>query len=288
MDILDLIEEKKIKRWLGVRKRIIVEGGIYHIIQRAPGRELIFLENSDYLYFLRLMKETSKKFNIEFICFCLMPNHLHFLLRINESNLSLAMKNIFERYANYFNKKYARKGHVFYGRYRDAYCDDERYFLAISVYIHLNPLKAGLCRRLDEYRWSSIIPYIKKDKKTFLKYKRVLSILSKDMEKARQEYNRLLKEAQTIKYDNYLNNPNSLRKFILNFTRKTLKKVKRSLVAKGKVTKFVNKKSLVLLQEESGRKYLIQQLKANGLNKQEIAKVLGVSRWTIYRILQHI
>ena len=73
-----------------------------------------------------------------------MPNHVHFLLRQNEANLHEAMRDLFSRYARRHNKKYERKGHLFGGRYRQAVCLDESYFLAVSLYIHLNPVRAGL------------------------------------------------------------------------------------------------------------------------------------------------
>jgi len=71
---------------------------------------LLFIEEGDYLRFLYLLKNASQKFSLDIFCFALLSNHLHILLRINQENLSEAMKNVFERYADYFNVKYKRKG----------------------------------------------------------------------------------------------------------------------------------------------------------------------------------
>ncbi len=143
MDILERLNEGEIRRQLTVRQRIIFEGAIYHITQRAPGTERIFLEESDYLYFLKILKDITQEFHVKLFSFALLTNHLHLLLQITQKNLSSAMKNLFERYAMYFNEKYQRKGHVFCGRFRASLCNDDAYFLAISVYIHLNPCRAG-------------------------------------------------------------------------------------------------------------------------------------------------
>ena len=69
-----------------MRERIIYEGGVYHITQRAPGREVIFVEDSDYLYFLKLLKETNKKFNLTIFCFALLPNFSELVPSLDISN----------------------------------------------------------------------------------------------------------------------------------------------------------------------------------------------------------
>ena len=125
MDVAEKIQEGQLTGYLTVRHRLVFPGGTYHITQRAPGRELLFLEDGDRLYFLKLLKEASKKFCLAIYCFALMPNHVHLLLRIEDANLSSAMKNLFERYADYFNRKYERKGHVFCGRFRASVCSDD-------------------------------------------------------------------------------------------------------------------------------------------------------------------
>ncbi|MBN3040331.1 MAG: transposase, partial [Candidatus Omnitrophica bacterium] len=188
MDILERISKNKIKGYLTINERVIFEGASYHITQRAPGRELLFLEDGDYLRFLKILKETVEKFEIDLFCFSLLPNHLHLFAKINKKNLSEFTKNLFERYAKYFNLKYQRKGHVFCGRYRASFCNDEKYFLAISLYIHLNPFKAGLCKNLKDYRWSSFNLYAYESKNTFVNFEEVLCLLDPHINKARGEY----------------------------------------------------------------------------------------------------
>lgn len=286
MDV-EKIEQGKIKGYLTVNKRIIVEGGNYHITQRAPGRELIFVEESDYLYFLKLMKETVGKFNLYLFCFCLLPNHVHLFLRIKEKNLSQAMKNLFERYAYYFNCKYKRKGHVFCGRYRASFCNDEKYFLAISLYIHLNPYKAGLCEDLYDYRWSSFRLYAESSNKTFIKFEEILSLLAPNISEARKKYCEIIDEGKKIK-GSVLFDRESIKKNI----RQISVIVSKVINTRGDiddldklVEDFNLKKRLRGLEHTNAKKYLVEQLLANGYSKQEICETLKVSRMTLHRLL---
>jgi len=171
------------------REKIIVEEGVYHITQRAPGRELIFLEDNDFLSFLGILKKTSSKFSIDILCFALLPNHLHILLKIRNRNLGEAMKYLFQSYAQRFNKKYQRKGHVFCGVYRASLCRDDAYLLTASLYIHLNPYKAGLLKNPFRYKWYSLHPYVNEIKDAFIKVDYILNIINdQDRENARQLY----------------------------------------------------------------------------------------------------
>ncbi|RKY45376.1 MAG: hypothetical protein DRP81_03970 [Candidatus Omnitrophota bacterium] len=272
---------------LTINKRIVFEGGVYHIIQRAPGRELLFLEKSDYLHFLAVLKETVKKFNLDLFCFALLPNHLHLLLRINKSNLSSAMKNLFERYADYFNKKYRRKGHVFCGRYRASFCNSDDYLLAASLYIHINPYKATLCKHPKEYRWSSLNLYLENSKKSFVNYEFILSLLHSQMEEARKKYLEMIDESLKSREEAFLDL--SYVKKIIGELVKITKRFFNKKDEKGDLEKlldsFRKKKRVVKPEDKEARKYLIQQLIANGYKVKDITEELQISRASLYRIL---
>ena len=289
MDIIDRIEEGKIKGYLTTNKRIIFEGAIYHVTQRAPGKEIVFVEESDYLYFLKLAKETVKKFSLDLFCFSLLPNHLHLCLRTKEANLSKAMKSLFERYANYFNKKYKRKGHVFCGRYRASLCNDESYLLAISIYIHLNPYKAGLCSSLEEYRWSSFGLYSTKhfSTKTFINYREVLALLSSKMDEAREKYVEMIKDGMKFK-ESVVLEPYSIKKFVEKLARGVRKAFGKEGTPEDMdklIENFKTKKKTVSAEDKKARKYLIEQLLANGYLAEEIIQLLSIGRTTFYRVL---
>jgi len=285
---MDIIEKKKIKGYLTVNRRIIFEDGIYHVTQRAPGKEVLFLEEPDYLHFLSLLKETIKKFNLKLFCFTLLTNHLHLLLKIKEKNLSQAMKNLFERYADYFNKKYKRKGYVFCGRYRASLCNDENYLLAASLYIHLNAYNAGLCKDFKDYRWSSVFLYTESSKKTFVDFEEILSLLSSQIGKAREGYIELLREGAKTKEINLLQ---------ASFVERAIKRIV-MIVKKGSgedmkdldkmIDDFKVKKRVLWGKDKRARKYLIGQLKANGCSVFEIMKILAIGRTTYYRIMGEV
>ena len=284
-----------LKRQVMITRKTIVEDGIYHVTQRAPGREIVFVEDGDYLYFLGLLKQTSLKFETTIFCFALLPNHLHILLKIKQRNLDKAMKYLFQRYAQWFNRKYERKGHVFCGAYRASFCSDERYLLTASLYIHLNPFKAGLTRNSLHYRWSSINIYINQVEESFVNPDEILIILG-DKQKARLIYRGLVKEAESIKLKNIIDVKTAARDFFVDFIRLLRKRIKHSLFKdslslrtllrdkiwtgtvkmKKRKTGFNDKKAFV---------YYIQQLQAKGFSYTEIANYLNVDRTTIYRVL---
>lgn len=273
-------------------QKVIYAGAIYHVIQRAPGKDVLFLEDKDFLYFVYLLKEIKDKFALDVFCFCLMSNHLHVLLRINKANLPDAMKSLFSRYAIYFNLKYQRKGHVFYGNYKAFLCLDDRYLITASVYIHLNPYKVKLVSNPGDYRWSSLGAYINRPQKTFLDYQYVLKILSENLEKASLSYEKILSDGGGIDFKNIIEDPRSMEKFSL----KLLKKIKSFLSLKKKdiydlelenhISQFKDKRRLRKVEDLAARKYLIEQLKAREYNIKEIAQMLNLSRQSIHAILR--
>jgi putative transposase len=268
-------------------KRLIVRGGIYHVIQRAPGKEYVFVEDNDYLYFLKLLKDTAKDFKIKVYCFALLPNHLHLLLEIEDENLSLAMQHLFRLYASYFNKKYERKGHVFSGRFRAPLCDDEKYLLTASAYIHVNPLKANLCQNFRDYRWSSVRLYIDKPKDSFVNSTKILSILNNDQILASHKYEEILLSYAAAKgkvlLDHY-----SFKKAIrigIDFLKDTqIPGCEENLELL--ISQLKSAKRLTNPASQKGREYVITQLLARGYEYQEIQDQLKISRATLYRIIQ--
>jgi len=284
MDIIEKIKNKEIKGYLTVRERIVFEGATYHITQRAPGREIIFVENSDYLKFLSILKKTTKKFDLDLFCFSLLPNHLHLMLRINKKNLSEAMRHLFQAYAMYYNKKYQRKGHVFCGRFRSSLCNDDVYLLAASIYIHLNPYKADLSKKFDDYKWSSLLLYLKEPKKSFINSKEILLLLDKNLKKAREKYRKILEESLKISGGNLISTE-SVNLFIEKAKKITRRFYKKNSELDEMIGNFRKKARIVDPEEKKVRKYLIQQLRASRYTVNEICGLLDISRKTFYNTL---
>jgi REP element-mobilizing transposase RayT/DNA-binding CsgD family transcriptional regulator len=279
-----------------VKNKIIPAGSIVHIIQRAPGKEILFLEKNDYLYFLHILKEIGKKHRVIVFAFCLMPNHFHLLVKFLQDNASLAIKNLCEKYAIFLNLKYSRKGHVFYGRYRAALCFDEAYFLASSLYIHINPVIAKLSKSFI-YRWSSSALYITDfNKKTFIDYEPILSLLSKDLKKARKQYCELLAVSLRRKIENPWEKPYGLRVFraemLSMFYKKfNMAKIKNNYLLSDfniekEIASLRNKKRMKTPQELKAKFYVIEQLLRRGYSCEEVGVRLGMTASGVYKIIR--
>lgn len=134
------------------------ESGMYRVICRGVGKQLIFEDNKDRERFLALLAESGRRDSVEVIAWCLMGNHVHLLLHAPIEQISQCMKRICGSYAQLFNMRHARTGHLFQERFRSEPIEDESYLLTVVRYIHFNPEKAGIAKQSD-YRWSSYAEY---------------------------------------------------------------------------------------------------------------------------------
>jgi len=138
------------------KARLALPETIYHVIWRGNRKEKIFRSNKDRLKFLLQLKDTKEKFHFLIFVLVLMPNHLHLLLETEkERSLSKIMHLLGTRYTIFFNKKYNLVGHLFQDRFKSIVVDSEEYFWLVSRYINLNPVKDGLVKKPEDYKWSS-------------------------------------------------------------------------------------------------------------------------------------
>ena len=131
---------------------------LHHVILRGIERGVIFQDDADRIEFLRRFGELSKGSGIGIYAFALMTNHVHLLLRSGKDGLATLMRRLLSGYAQYYNRRHHRVGHLFQNRYKSIICEEEVYFTKLVAYIHLNPLKAGIVLIFDEleqYPWSS-------------------------------------------------------------------------------------------------------------------------------------
>jgi len=115
----------------------------------------IFLDDGDYKHFVYLLGDIIEEFGIECWNYCLMPNHYHATLRPTQPNLSEAMRRLNSIYAQWWNRRHERVGHVFQGRFKDQVVQREGYLTALCRYIALNPVRANLATRPEDWAWSS-------------------------------------------------------------------------------------------------------------------------------------
>lgn len=139
--------------------------GIYHVMMRGINHQNIFEEKADYTFFIHCLRfcqtpsdpadANSFKKACNIYAYCCMTNHVHLLIQEVDLSVGEYIKRVANRYVSYYNRKYDRCGHLFQNRFRSEPCDEKSYFFTVFRYIHLNPVKAGICANPAQYPYSS-------------------------------------------------------------------------------------------------------------------------------------
>ena len=128
----------------------------HHVIQRGVNRSDIFRSVADYEQFLTLFRAAAIQHETDVHTYVLMTNHIHFILTPRVPGaMWKTMKMVEQRYVSYFNRRYERTGGLFDGRFRSLVIDDESYWFTCMRYVELNPVRASMIVRPEDYRWSS-------------------------------------------------------------------------------------------------------------------------------------
>ena len=156
--------------------RIEYEGALYHVLSRGNEKQDIVINDDDRKLFLDTCSEMSERFEIDLFSYVLMDNHYHLLFRTNRANLCRSMQWFGATYTKRFNLRHNRSGHLFQGRFKNMLVQNDAYLLQLSYYIHRNPLRAGMVRRLADYDWSTYKVYAYgKSHQNWLKTNAILS-----------------------------------------------------------------------------------------------------------------
>lgn len=186
-----------VKRSMARQKRLNIAGGIYHVITRGINREKIFRDKKDREKFIVDLSENLSKTGSCCYAWALMSNHVHLLIRITEKPLSQLMRKILTRYAIYYNHRHKRCGYLFQNRYKSILCQEDVYFKELIRYIHLNPVRAGIVKtmeELDKYRWTGHSVIIGKYKTKWQKTNKVLSGFGEKRKLAITEYRQFVED----------------------------------------------------------------------------------------------
>jgi REP element-mobilizing transposase RayT len=124
-------------------------------MSRGNGKMCIFLDDDDYRQFVNVLGDVVEECRIECWNYCVMPNHYHLTLQPSAENLSAAVQRLNSVYAQWWNWRHKRVGHVFQGRFKDQIVQQEGYLLALTRYVAMNPVRAGLVVSPDAWPWSS-------------------------------------------------------------------------------------------------------------------------------------
>lgn len=144
-------------------KRKWYPGSSSHVTARGNHKDDIFKDREDFEYYLTLIEEAKEYFKYngyKIYCYCLMSNHVHMLIKTEEAPESLLIGRINGIYAKYFNKKYNYIGHLFQDRFHNVIINNVSQMLEVSRYIHLNPVRANIVEKPEDYMWSSYNMYI--------------------------------------------------------------------------------------------------------------------------------
>jgi putative transposase len=137
------------------KPRELVAGGVYHVYARGNRRQAIFLDDGDRRLYLAIWGSVAEEMGWRCLAYCLMDNHVHHVVETPQPNLDVGVRNAHGAYGRLFNEMHAKTGHVFAGRFGSTLAPDAGAVLYFVSYVVVNPVRAGLCDRAEDYPWSS-------------------------------------------------------------------------------------------------------------------------------------
>jgi putative transposase len=170
------------------KPRIEIGGGLYHLISRGNNRRKIFRSHDDYLRFTSILERQKAKLPFYLYAYCLMPNHVHLLIEMQDDPISRIMQRVLTSYSQYHNRKYKKIGHLFQGRYKSILRQTDRYLGELVRYIHLNPVRAKMVKRPEDYEYSGHRAYLGFDKTAVVDAQPVLRHFGASRRRAVESY----------------------------------------------------------------------------------------------------
>ena len=135
--------------------RLEFEGALYHVTSRGDRREPIVEDDTDRQAWLDVVAQGVERFEASVFAYCLMSNHYHVVVQTHRPNLSRLMRHVNGVYTQTYNRRHRKVGHLFQGRFKAILVDEESYFLEVCRYVDLNPVRAGMVKRPQDWAWSS-------------------------------------------------------------------------------------------------------------------------------------
>jgi REP-associated tyrosine transposase len=176
--------------------RLEFPGALYHVMARGNERELIFLDRADHERFLADLARGVTRYGWLLHAYCLLGNHYHLVIETPRPNLALGMRQLNGVYAQAFNRRYRRVGHLLQGRYKAFLIEREEYLLRVCRYVVLNPVRAGLCSHPARWPWSSYAATAGlSEPLPFLTVDWLLAQFGNDRRRAQQAYQQFVADA---------------------------------------------------------------------------------------------
>jgi REP element-mobilizing transposase RayT len=171
--------------------RLDAPGALHHVMIRGVNKSNIFNDAQDKSAFLSRLGVNVEKAKASVLAWVLMDNHVHILLKSGAGGISEIMRRLLSGYAQYFNRRHKRTGHLFENRYKSILCDEDKYLLALVRYIHLNPVRVGMIKNiaeLDKYIWSGHSMLVKSSTLAWMDVKNVLAQFGSKPRRAIEAY----------------------------------------------------------------------------------------------------
>lgn len=181
-------------------RRILYDGAIYHVYQRGNNKDFIFQSPFYKNFFIKQLEEYTKRFDYQVLAYVIMNNHYHLLIKTNKDPITRIMFNINNVTSKFLNRELNRSGHIYESRYKCKIVENHAYLLWLLRYIHRNPIRAGLCSNMKNYKWCSHVFY-NYNLNDFIDTNYILSILSSNRSMAIKQYLKLM-NASGCDYDN--------------------------------------------------------------------------------------
>ena len=185
------------------KPRIEFEGGFYHVITRGNQRQKVFLEEKDFLKYLEFLSDYKDRYGFWIYAYVLMRTHVHLLIETGQVPLSKILQGINQRFTMYFNWRYGTVGHLFQGRYKAILCDKDTYLFSLVKYLHCNPVRAGMVRQPEQYRWSSHREYLGMNKNGLVDTGLLLGMFSEDLKRGCRLYREYMRKEEKTSKDEF-------------------------------------------------------------------------------------
>lgn len=272
------------------QNRIDIPNTIYHVINRGNKKSDIFKDEKDYFVFLKYLGETQKEKSFLLYSYCLMPNHFHLLIETLETPLSKIMQKLLTTYAIYFNARYKQTGHVFQSRYKSKICEKEDYLFRLVHYINLNPVKAKLVNRPEDYKWSSCLCYTGKITNNMLALEKLFSYMGYDnLEQGYKSYAAILQEEVLPEHYSRTNRlimtgKANITKQFFNFKQLSLYEIAQEISTKNEISvKTLLSKNRVHKTDYARRLFCREAVNKHGYMLKEVANFLEREISVIYK-----
>lgn len=274
------------------RHRIEFAGALYHVTQRGNNRERIFRDDADKLHFLEELETSKLRFDFNLYGYTFLDNHYHLLMQTWDDPLHKIMHRVNFMHSRYFNRRYNRSDHLYGDRYGAELIRDERRLWAVLRYIHWNPVRAGLCREVTGYRWSSDADY-RNNRVGLVDIDFILDSLAKSRTDALKLYVRLMSVQDDAEFEQTRSGGHgSLKEMILTKEQPVKKRPPRKTLDEILLQTGIADSEFHLIKRGSRNRNLkpykqayVETAQKNGYTLKEIGSNINLSDAAVYKLL---